>query len=107
MTGVQTCALPISWLDADEGRAANADVARRKAYTAVMRRQDTAILADEMLKMPQGRATRLTDPDLIGASGGLPFVVDGDVVGAIGVSGGNRDPECSQAGLDKIKDRLK
>jgi uncharacterized protein GlcG (DUF336 family) len=98
---------PKVWLDADEGRADNADVARRKAYTAVVRRENTAILADEMLKLPGGRATRLPDPDLIGASGGLPFVVDGDVIGAIGVSGGGRDPDCSQAGLDKIKDRLK
>ncbi len=98
---------PKVWLDADEGRADNADVARRKAYTAVVQREDTAVLADELVKLPGGRATRLPDPDLIGASGGLPFVVDGDVIGAIGVSGGTRDPECSQAGLDKIKDRLK
>ncbi len=34
--------------------------------------------------------------------GGLPVIVDGDVVGGIGVSGGapEQDIECAQAGLD-------
>ncbi len=60
--GLISSGKPKVWLDADEGRADNADVARRKAYTAVVRREDTAILADELLKLPQGRATRPARP---------------------------------------------
>ena len=48
--------------------------------------------------------------------GGVPLMVGNDVIGAIGVggsptlngvAGGERDAMCAQAGLDKIKDRLK
>ena len=37
--------------------------------------------------------------------GGLPIVVDGKIVGAIGVSGatGDQDSQCAQAGLDALK----
>jgi uncharacterized protein GlcG (DUF336 family) len=45
--------------------------------------------------------------------GGLPIVVGGETIGAIGVSGaagtpiGHQDEVCAQAGLDKILSRLK
>lgn len=37
--------------------------------------------------------------------GGLPIVVDGKIVGAIGLSGGtgDQDSQCAQAGLDALK----
>jgi glc operon protein GlcG len=37
--------------------------------------------------------------------GGLPIVVDGKIVGAIGVSGatGDQDSQCAQAGIDALK----
>ena len=40
-------------------------------------------------------------------SGGLPVIVDGDVVGGIGVSSGSpaQDLEVSQAGVNALLDR--
>jgi uncharacterized protein GlcG (DUF336 family) len=37
--------------------------------------------------------------------GGLPIVMDGKIVGAIGVSGaaGDQDAQCSKAGVDALK----
>jgi uncharacterized protein GlcG (DUF336 family) len=37
--------------------------------------------------------------------GGLPLVLDGKIVGAIGVSGGlsSQDGQCARAGLDALK----
>jgi uncharacterized protein GlcG (DUF336 family) len=41
--------------------------------------------------------------------GGFPVVVDGEVVGGIGLSGGNgeQDTACGLAGLDALSERLK
>ncbi len=37
--------------------------------------------------------------------GGLPIVIDGKIVGAIGVSGaaGDQDAQCAKAGVDALK----
>jgi uncharacterized protein GlcG (DUF336 family) len=56
------------------------------------------------------------DTSLRVAPGGLPLMAGNDVIGGIGVggsptangvAGGERDAVCAQAGVDKIKDRLK
>ena len=49
-------------------------------------------------------------PGIITFAGGLPIVTGSKVqIGGIGVSGGtsDQDEECSQAGLDAVKDELK
>jgi uncharacterized protein GlcG (DUF336 family) len=35
-------------------------------------------------------------------SGGLPIIVDGQMIGAIGVGGGNKDEECAYAALTSV-----
>jgi uncharacterized protein GlcG (DUF336 family) len=35
-------------------------------------------------------------------SGGLPIIVDGQMIGAIGVGGGNRDEECAYQALTTV-----
>lgn len=35
-------------------------------------------------------------------SGGLPIIVDGQMIGAIGVGGGNRDEDCAYAALTSV-----
>jgi uncharacterized protein GlcG (DUF336 family) len=56
------------------------------------------------------------DSALFVRPGGLPLMAGNEVIGAIGVGGGQtlngvpggeRDAMCAKAGLDKIKDRLK
>jgi glc operon protein GlcG len=46
-----------------------------------------------------------TFPRMIAADGGLPIVVDGRIIGAIGVSGaaGPDDARVAQAGIDALK----
>ena len=42
---------------------------------------------------------------LVSFGGGIPIEIDGDQIGAIGVSGGSeeQDAECAQAGIDAVR----
>ena len=80
------------------------DVARDKAYSAVAFRRPTKVFQD--LVAQGGANLRLLN--LTGASmleGGIPIVVGGKIVGAIGVSGvtGQQDAQIAQAGVDALK----
>lgn len=76
---------------------------QRKAFTALfgVGTQDlyNAIKGDESLVVGLSHFSRAT---MVG--GGLPIVVDGEVIGGIGVGGGTVDEDvaCSQAGLDAL-----
>jgi glc operon protein GlcG len=80
--------------------------AHDKAYTAAVRRVPTQDLADRFANLPafmlesfmkQQRLTML--------GGGIPIVVDGQVVGGIGTSGGTipQDIEVAEAGLAALR----
>jgi uncharacterized protein GlcG (DUF336 family) len=60
------------------------DIAVLKARTAARLRRPTKVLEDGVAG---GRHALMTIPDLLALEGGLPVVLDGQVVGAIGVSG--------------------
>lgn len=78
---------------------------QRKAFTALfgVGTQDlyNAIKEDQSLVVGLSHFSRAT---MVG--GGLPIVVDGEVIGGIGVGGGTVDEDvaCSQAGLDALND---
>ena len=79
------------------------EVAQAKAYSAVAFRRPTKAFGDQFEK--GGLNLRLLQ--LQGASvieGGLPIVVDGLLIGAIGVSGvlSNQDAQIAQAGIDAL-----
>jgi uncharacterized protein GlcG (DUF336 family) len=59
-------------------------VAQRKAATAARYRGETADLEKKVLA---GRTVTLANEDSLPIAGGLPIIVDGRIVGAIGVSG--------------------
>lgn len=59
-------------------------VAQRKAETAARYREATSVMETRTLA---GRTVTLANPDTLPIAGGLPIVVDGRIVGAIGVSG--------------------
>jgi glc operon protein GlcG len=83
---------------------ASNEVAIRKARTAAMFKRPTG---DFFQAMENGHPFVATlTPDLTASIGGLPLVVDGKIVGGIGVSGspsGPTDLPPAQAGVDALK----
>ena len=75
------------------------DIAIRKARTAVYFQGETKALEEEVTK--GGRTALLPIDGFMPLEGGIPIVVDGKIVGAIGVSGmsGQQDAQCAQAGV--------
>jgi uncharacterized protein GlcG (DUF336 family) len=95
---------PVMMQKADGSQVAAPQVAHEKAYTACAYKRPTKALQDALAK---GAADwrYLTFPRMIAADGGHPIVMDGRIVGAIGVSGatGPDDSRVAQAGIDALK----
>jgi uncharacterized protein GlcG (DUF336 family) len=88
----------------DGAQFGSIDVAREKAYSAVAFRRPTKAFEDAL---GQGGAN-LRILRLPGASpleGGLPIVVDGKLIGAVGVSGvlATQDAQIGRAGIESLK----
>ena len=83
----------------DETQIASADIAIGKARTAVIYKRPTKALEDAI---NSGQNAILSFPNTLPREGGLPIVVDGKVVGGIGVSGGksSEDTQVAKAGVD-------
>lgn len=71
----------------NDAQAASYEVAVQKAQAAVRFRRPTKGFEDRILK--DGRVNLLSLPGIVAVEGGVPLVVDGAVVGALGVSGGS------------------
>ena len=69
-----------------DAQPASFEVAVQKAQAAVRFRRPTKGFEDRILK--DGRVNLLTLAGIVAVEGGLPFVVEGAFVGAVGVSGG-------------------
>jgi glc operon protein GlcG len=88
----------------DNAQFGSVEVARQKAWSAAAFRRPTKVFQDAIAS--GGAGLRLLS--LPGASpleGGLPLVVDGQIIGAIGVSGvmSEQDAQIAQAGVDILK----
>jgi uncharacterized protein GlcG (DUF336 family) len=88
----------------DNTQFGSIEAARDKAYSAVAFRRPTKVFQELIGK--GGDNMRLLG--LRGASmleGGIPIVVDGKIIGAVGVSGvtGAQDAQIAQAGVDAMK----
>jgi glc operon protein GlcG len=72
-----------------------------KAQTALKTRQPTSIREAQLKNDPAGIPRSAVFFNLFGASGGLPIVVDGQMIGAVGVGGvaGGGDESCAIEGL--------
>jgi glc operon protein GlcG len=82
------------------------DVAQDKARTAIAFRRPTKALEDAVAG---GRTAILGLTGAIPVEGGLPIVVNGEMIGAIGVSGGSspQDAQVAQAGINALATILK
>jgi uncharacterized protein GlcG (DUF336 family) len=78
-------------------------ISQQKARTAALFRRPSKAWEDAVAK---GGTAVMTFPNVIASAGGVPLVLDGKIVGAIGVSGapkGTIDAEAAQAGADALK----
>jgi glc operon protein GlcG len=88
----------------DSAQIGSIEVAREKAYTAVAFRRPSKAFEDAL---GQG-GTNLRVLKLAGAvplEGGLPIIVDGKLIGAVGVSGAlaPQDAQVGRAGIEAMK----
>src|SRR2546423_13618117 len=88
-------------LSADGQVYTNIHTAMLKAQTALQTRQPTSIRAVQLQNDPSGQPRQLMQFGFFTNSGGLPIVVDGEMIGAIGVGGGagGGDENCAIEGL--------
>jgi len=85
----------------DGAQLGSIDVSQGKAHTALAFRRPSKAFQD---LVDQNQAHLVTLPHITAVQGGLPIMLDGKVVGAIGVSGGSsaQDEQCAQAGINAI-----
>ena len=88
------------WLQRLDGAAAlSAHIAPAKARTSALGRRESRIY-EEMIN--QGRTSFLSAPEIGGLlEGGVPIMVDGECIGAVGVSGVKsvEDAQVAKAGI--------
>jgi glc operon protein GlcG len=82
---------------ADGTQLGSVVVAQEKSRTALMFKRSTKVLEDTILS---GRVHMMSLPGITSVEGGLPLIVDGEVVGSIGVSGvqSSQDGQIAAAG---------
>ncbi|MCX5717146.1 MAG: heme-binding protein [Nitrospirae bacterium] len=96
-------------LRADGAGPHTIDASRRKAFTSASARNNTSAILENVQKNPGAANLQLIDGFLV-LGGGMPIRVGDEVIGAIGVGGapgGHLDDQCAEAGINKIRDRLK
>lgn len=83
----------------DETQPASSQLSQEKARTAARFKRATKVFEDALAG---GRHAILALAQVVPMEGGIPLLVDGSVVGAIGVSGATseQDGVCAQAGVD-------
>jgi uncharacterized protein GlcG (DUF336 family) len=91
------------WLQRLDGAPPiSAEIAPSKARTAALGRRESKVYED---MINQGRVSFLSAPALHGMlEGGVPIVVDGECVGAVGVSGvkSSEDAQIARAGIAAV-----
>lgn len=86
----------------DDTQYASVDVATRKAQTAIAFRRPSKIFEDAVAA---GRTAVLSMP-VIALEGGLPLIVDGKPIGAVGISGvtSQQDGVVAKAAVDALNE---
>jgi glc operon protein GlcG len=92
------------WLQRLDGAApVSAQIAPAKAHTAAMGRRESKVYED---MINGGRVSFLSAPSLAGMlEGGVPIMVDGACVGAVGVSGvkSSEDAQIAKVGIAALQ----
>ena len=87
----------------DNTQWGSVEIAKEKARTAVALRRPTKALQDAIAQ--GGVNLRLLATGFSPLEGGVPIVVDGKIIGSVGVSGvtSQQDAQVAQAGIDALK----
>jgi glc operon protein GlcG len=87
----------------DDTQPASVAVAQAKARSAALFRRPTKAFQDMLAAGGEGLRV-LGLEGAVPVEGGLPIVLDGAIVGAIGLSGGTsaQDGQCAQAGIGAL-----
>jgi uncharacterized protein GlcG (DUF336 family) len=88
----------------DGTHAASVDIAIDKARASVRFKRATKVLQDQLAAGGEGWRF-LTLRGVVAAEGGVPLLMDGKIVGALGISGGTgaQDGQAANAGLAAAK----
>jgi glc operon protein GlcG len=97
----------------DSARPASAYTAMTKAVTAATFRQETGPLPlkgepDVLLNLSLQNAASASGGKVTTLKGGVPVVIDGQIIGAVGIGGGTgeQDAEAAKAGIQALLDAL-
>lgn len=85
----------------DDTQIVSVAISQAKAKAAATYRRPTRAFVDVIAK---GGSAIMTLPGVIASPGGVPLVVGGKIVGAVGVSGvtGDQDEQCAKAGASAL-----
>ena len=88
----------------DGTQAASVLIAQDKARSAARFKRPTKALQDVLAAGGEGLRL-LALQGAVPVEGGLPILIDGKIIGAIGLSGGTspQDGQCAKAGADSVK----
>jgi uncharacterized protein GlcG (DUF336 family) len=101
---VDTAGRLVYFMKMDNSRTIAVELAQHKARTAAMFKLPSKAYEDRVAAGGVG-VTVLTLDDVIASAGGIPILMGGKIIGAIGVSGGtgSQDDTISQAGAAALK----
>ena len=88
----------------DDVQLSSIEIAQGKAKTALMFKRPSKVLDDAIAGGGAGLRF-LALKDIVPLEGGVPIVLDGKIIGAIGVSGvlSSQDAQIARAGIDALK----
>ncbi len=90
----------LAFVRMDEAPVSSIRIAANKAWTAARERKPTKDIGDKVRHPERGHdIAYYGDARFVGWGGGLPILKDGEVVGAIGVSGLSADEDTALAAL--------
>ena len=87
----------------DQTQVGSVDVAIAKAKSAAIYKRPTKMFQERLARGGDGLLV-LRLKDAIPVEGGVPIIVDGKLIGALGISGGSsaEDEACAEAGADAL-----
>jgi glc operon protein GlcG len=88
----------------DNTQVGSAQFSIKKAKSAALFKRPTKVFQDRLASGNAGLAV-LAVEGAVPVEGGIPLMIEGHIVGAIGVSGdsSDHDGQCAQAGADSLK----